>query len=64
VLIGGSVRYGDKHSALLVDPAAKLTEIRVDGTPKVLDSRIAARLAQAGASETGLELPRFAWRAA
>jgi cytosine/adenosine deaminase-related metal-dependent hydrolase len=64
VLIGGSVRYGDKHSALLVDPAAKLTEIRVDGTPKVLDSRIAARLAQAGASETGLELPSFAWRAA
>jgi cytosine/adenosine deaminase-related metal-dependent hydrolase len=64
VLIDGRVRYGDSDYARCVHPDAKWAPIRVDGRPKILDGSIAALLSRARVSETGLELPNFAWRAA
>jgi len=64
VLRGGSVRYGDPDCAQTVAPGAFLTEVRVDGKPKVLDSRIATLLSRSSLREGGVELPDVAWRAA
>jgi cytosine/adenosine deaminase-related metal-dependent hydrolase len=64
VLLEGIVRYGDKHYAQSVAPASHWAEVRVDGRPKILDSRLAALLSKARASEEGLELPNVTWRAA
>jgi cytosine/adenosine deaminase-related metal-dependent hydrolase len=64
VLRGGNVRYGDKDCAQAVAPTAYLTEVRVDGKPKILDSRIATLLSRSSLHEGGVELPDVAWRAA
>jgi hypothetical protein len=64
VLIDGIVRYGDKKYAQCAAPASEWVEIRVDGTPKILDGRLASLLSHASAREIGLELPHLAWRAA
>ena len=64
VLVGGIVRYGDKDYAQRVAPRAGWTEIRVDGTAKILDGDIAQRLSRARTSEAGLELPNVTGRAA
>jgi cytosine/adenosine deaminase-related metal-dependent hydrolase len=64
VLVGGIVRYGDKDYAQRVAPRAGWTEIRVDGTAKILDGDIARRLSHARTSEAGLELSNVTGRAA
>jgi cytosine/adenosine deaminase-related metal-dependent hydrolase len=64
VLRDGIVRYGDADCARRAAPRAKLAEVRVDGRPKVLDSRVADALSQARISEIGLEFPRATGRAA
>ena len=64
VLRGGIVRYGDKDCAQAVAPTAYLTEVRIDGKPKILDSRIATLLSRSSLREGGVELPDVAWRAA
>jgi cytosine/adenosine deaminase-related metal-dependent hydrolase len=64
VLIDGIVRYGDRDCARCVEPASQWADVRVDGRPKILDSRIAALLSKSTVQETGLELPNSAWRAA
>ncbi len=64
VLIDGIARYGDRHRALPITPDAQWTDIWVDGRAKVLDSRIAGLVADAGIHESGLELTRFTGRAA
>ena len=64
VVLAGTPRYADKDYAHSVASASHWAEVRVDGRPKILDRRIAALLAAAGASEDGLELPHVTWRAA
>jgi cytosine/adenosine deaminase-related metal-dependent hydrolase len=64
VLMDGIVRYGDSDCARSVAPRAALTDIRVDGRAKVLDSAIAESVSKAEISETGLDLSSVKWRAA
>jgi cytosine/adenosine deaminase-related metal-dependent hydrolase len=64
VLIDGIARYGDRDCAQYFASPAHWTEVRVDGKPKILDSRIAALLYDSKLHENGLELPDVTWRAA
>jgi cytosine/adenosine deaminase-related metal-dependent hydrolase len=64
VLVDGIVRYGDKDYAQRVAPRGQRTDIRVDGSAKVLDAHIAELLSHAQTSETGLELSNLTGRAA
>jgi hypothetical protein len=64
VLIDGIAVYGDKDYAQMLTPASRWAEVRVDGQPKLLDCRIAARLSGSSAGESGLHLTDAAWRAA
>jgi hypothetical protein len=64
LLLQGIVRYGDRDIAHCAEPVSEWADIRVDGRPKILDSRIAALLAGCGTREPGLELQNLAWRAA
>jgi cytosine/adenosine deaminase-related metal-dependent hydrolase len=64
VLIGGSVRYGERDIAHGTEPASPWADVRVDGKAKILDNRIAGLLCACGASEPGLEFQDRAWRAA
>jgi cytosine/adenosine deaminase-related metal-dependent hydrolase len=64
VLIAGIARYGDRDCAHCFAPPARWTEVRVDGKPKLLDSKIAALLSRSSLREKGLEFPDLAWRAA
>jgi cytosine/adenosine deaminase-related metal-dependent hydrolase len=64
VMIDGIVRYGDKDCAQRAAPRAQWSEIRVDGTAKILDRHIAQLLSQARISEVGLEPANLSWRAA
>lgn len=64
VLIDGIVRYGDKDRAQSLSPPVNWMDVRVDGKPKILDSRIVASLSRSRVCESGLELTDDAWRAA
>jgi cytosine/adenosine deaminase-related metal-dependent hydrolase len=64
VMLDGVVRYGDKDYAELAAPASSCVEIRVDGRPKMLDSKLAVLLRTAAAREEGFELQDEVWRAA
>lgn len=64
VMLDGVVRYGDKDYAELAAPTSSCVEIRVDGRPKMLDSKLAAHLRATAAREDGFELPDAVWRAA
>jgi cytosine/adenosine deaminase-related metal-dependent hydrolase len=64
VLVDGVVRYGDRDYADTLAPTSRWVDIRVDGRPKILESRIAALLCNMRAREQGLELPNATWRAA
>ena len=58
------VRYGDRDYADTLAPTSRWVDVRVDGRPKILESRIAALLCNMRAREQGLELPNATWRAA
>ena len=64
VLSDGIVRYGDADCARRAAPHAQLTEVRVDGRPKLLDSHIAQALSRARVREFGLEFASATGRAA
>ena len=64
VLTDGVVRYGDADCARRAAPRARLTEVRVDGRPKLLDSHVAQALSRARVREFGLEFPSATGRAA
>jgi cytosine/adenosine deaminase-related metal-dependent hydrolase len=64
VMIDGIARYGDADCAPRAAPQGEWENVLVDGTPKMLDLRIAKLLAIARATETGLEIAVAAGRAA
>jgi cytosine/adenosine deaminase-related metal-dependent hydrolase len=64
VLIDGIARYGDADCAPRAAPQGEWANVLVDGTPKMLDLRIAKLLAIARATESGLEIVQAAGRAA
>ena len=64
VVLGGRALYADPDYARLVAPATHWAETRVDGTPKRLESGLAAALCAASVIEPGLEISELAWRAA
>jgi cytosine/adenosine deaminase-related metal-dependent hydrolase len=64
VMIDGIARYGDADCAPRAAPQGEWANVLVDGTQKMLDLRIAKRLAMARAAETGLEIAHAAGRAA
>ncbi|HEY5264445.1 MAG TPA: amidohydrolase family protein [Steroidobacteraceae bacterium] len=64
VLREGCAQYGDKDYLQYFAPPANWVEVRVDGKPKILSSKVAALLSNAGMSEVGLDISGIAWRAA
>jgi cytosine/adenosine deaminase-related metal-dependent hydrolase len=64
VMLRGRVRFGDREYAERVSPCEEFSDVRLDGRSKVLDARLAARLARARFSEPGLELNQPTWQAA
>jgi cytosine/adenosine deaminase-related metal-dependent hydrolase len=64
VMIDGIARYGDADCVPRAAPQGEWANVLVDGTPKMLDLRIAKLLAIARATETGLEIAHAAGRAA
>jgi len=64
VVRDGRARYGDLDYAQLLAPDGQWANVRVDGTPKVLEFSVAASLSKSAASEQGLEIMDLQWRAA
>jgi cytosine/adenosine deaminase-related metal-dependent hydrolase len=64
VVLGGRALYADADYARIVAPATGWAAVRVDGKPKMLESRLAAALAAAASSEPGLEISGLTWAAA
>jgi cytosine/adenosine deaminase-related metal-dependent hydrolase len=64
VMVAGKVRYGDRDYAERAAPNGGWTDVLVDGTPKILDSRIAMLLSMSSANEAGLEVSNVTGRAA
>jgi len=64
VMVAGCVRYGDRDYAECAAPHGGWTDVLVDGTRKILDSRIARLLSISRASEIGLEISNVGGRAA
>jgi cytosine/adenosine deaminase-related metal-dependent hydrolase len=64
VVIGGTPWYADEAYARVMAPPGFWAEVRVDGRPKMLESRLAAALAGAKSGEPGLEISALTWRAA
>jgi cytosine/adenosine deaminase-related metal-dependent hydrolase len=64
VMIGGVMRYGDTRYASGLSTPADCVAVEVDGREKVLDRRIAERMARSGWREPGLNMDGAAWRAA
>lgn len=56
VLRDGIARYGDVGRAWPIPPPSGWTSIRVDGRPKVLESRLAALLSDGPEAEAGVEI--------
>lgn len=55
VMLDGVVRYGDKDYTELAGPVSSCVEIRVDGRPKMLDSKLAVLLRATAAREDGFQ---------
>jgi cytosine/adenosine deaminase-related metal-dependent hydrolase len=64
VMVGGTPRYGDSDCAGRFARSNEWARVFVDGRPKVLNLHTTRLLADARASEPGLEIPNTSWRAA
>jgi cytosine/adenosine deaminase-related metal-dependent hydrolase len=64
LVLGGRALYADADYARFVAPTTHWAAARVDGKPKMLESRLVSTLRAASVAEPGLELPDLAWRAA
>jgi cytosine/adenosine deaminase-related metal-dependent hydrolase len=64
VMVAGAVQYGEAELVRRAGPDAEWTAVWVDGAPKMLNARIAQRLARAHSGEPGLEVERLSGRAA
>jgi cytosine/adenosine deaminase-related metal-dependent hydrolase len=64
VMHGGAAIYGDADCVIRFATGADWARARVDGTPKMLDAKIAEGLTRAGACEPGLEIAHLTGRAA
>jgi hypothetical protein len=64
VIRDGQARYGDRDHVQRIAPDLHWASVRVDGTPKLLDGKVAAMLCKSAAREDGLEILDTQWRAA
>ncbi len=64
VLLGGKALYADADYAHLFAPTTHWAAVRVDGKPKMLESRLVAALCAATVGEAGLEMSQAAGAAA
>jgi hypothetical protein len=64
VVLGGRALYADPDYAHRLAPGTEWAAVRVDGTPKMLESGLAAALCAAAVSESGLDISDLTWRAA
>ena len=63
-MVAGVPRYADEYYARKLAPAAYWAAVNLDGKPKMLESGLARALSVAHASEPGLDIVNFEWRAA
>jgi cytosine/adenosine deaminase-related metal-dependent hydrolase len=64
VVLDGNPVYADADYADVVAPTSGWAAVCVDGSPKMLESGLAAALSAAAARENGLDFSGLAWRAA